>query len=229
MILWKVCRIFICMTPKIYKITNDVNSKIYVGQTHKTIEERFNRHCEEGRWKNTKKMPIVLAIKKYGKHHFSIHILEELSEKSTQSVVDKKEVEWGLKLDCFSPNGYNLKLGGARGLLSEETKEKIRLSNIGKIVSDETRKKLSESHKGYRASSKTKKKMSEYWRGKKPHENTRIGASIKNSKTYNLIDPKGNVVVITNMAKFCKENGYDKSNMCELVRGKKKIYRGWKI
>ena len=33
------------MKGKIYKITNKVNGKIYVGQTMKTLEERFQKHC----------------------------------------------------------------------------------------------------------------------------------------------------------------------------------------
>lgn len=218
------------MGAKIYKIINDINNKEYVGQTYLSIEKRFERHCNESKWKNTKKMPIVLAIKKYGKEHFRILLLEELNEDVSQKEVDLKEVEWGLKLNTISPNGYNLKLGGSgHGLWSEEVKKKIGDSNSNKFVSEETKKKLSKSHFGKRLSESTRKKMSEYWSGKSPSELARKNCILKNQKSYILISPDGVETEITNMAKFCRENGYDKGNMCELVRGKKKIYRGWKV
>ena len=31
----------------IYKITNDINSKVYIGKTEFTIEKRFNEHCRD--------------------------------------------------------------------------------------------------------------------------------------------------------------------------------------
>ena len=33
------------MTGKIYKIVNDINDKVYVGQTIRTLKVRFQRHC----------------------------------------------------------------------------------------------------------------------------------------------------------------------------------------
>lgn len=217
------------MNARIYQIKNDLNKKIYVGQTFKTLEDRFERHCREGKWKNVKKMPIVLAIRKYGAKHFSIHLLEELPDGMSQTDIDKKELEWGMKLGTLSPQGYNLKLGNGHGALSEETKQKIGLGNRGKIVTNETRQRLSVSHKGIRLSPSTKKKLSDYWRGIPLSPLARKRAIESNQKTYTLISPSGVETQITNMAKFCRENGYDKSNMCELVKGRKSSYRGWKV
>ena len=31
----------------IYKITNDVNQKVYIGKTERSIEERFKEHCKD--------------------------------------------------------------------------------------------------------------------------------------------------------------------------------------
>ena len=33
--------------PYIYKITNDINGKIYIGKTLSTIEQRFKEHCQD--------------------------------------------------------------------------------------------------------------------------------------------------------------------------------------
>ena len=52
---WKVNYYLLVMKATIYKIINDINNKEYVGQTYQTIEKRFDRHCSESRWVNTKK------------------------------------------------------------------------------------------------------------------------------------------------------------------------------
>lgn len=212
---------------RIYKIINDINDKIYVGQTHKSIYERFNRHCRESVWKNTKKMPIILAIKKYGKQHFSVLLLEELSEIASQIDIDNKEIEWGLKLNSLSPNGYNLKLGNGNGIISEETKRKLSKSNLGKIRSKETKLNLSLSHIGYKRSEESKQKQSNTLKGKRPHKNTQLGASKKNSKTYILKNLSGEIITITNMKKFCQQNNLYRSNMSLLCTGKLKSHNGW--
>lgn len=60
------------MPSSIYKITNLVNNKIYIGYTTRNINTRFVEHC-----KNTsnKQMPICKAIKKYGKENFKIETI----------------------------------------------------------------------------------------------------------------------------------------------------------
>ena len=65
----------------IYKITNKINGKIYIGQSN-DIKRRFLEHTYRD------KLPIDIAIKKYGKENFSFEILEEcpteqLNEKET--------------------------------------------------------------------------------------------------------------------------------------------------
>lgn len=216
------------MNARIYKIINDINNKKYVGQTYLTIDQRFERHCNEAKWKNVKKMPIVLAIKKYGKEHFKVVLLEELKDGISQNEVDQKEVEWGTKLNTLSPNGYNLKLGGSgHGLWSEDVKKRIGNSNRNKFVSEETKKKLSESHLGKRLSESAKNKLSNYWKGKRPCKLAQQRSKISCQKTYTLLDSNKKKIQITNMAEFCRKNNLNKSRMSELVNGKISSYRGW--
>lgn len=217
------------MNFRIYKITNDINPKIYVGQTSKSLQERFDRHCAEGKWKNTKKMPIIFAIQKYGKEHFKIELLEELPDTFIQNQIDEKEKEWGLKLNCFSPNGYNLRLGNGRHSFSPESIEKLRRASTGRKITDETRTRLSISHTGYKMTKETRQKLSDFWRGRPLSQLAKKNALLATQKTYELIDPSGNKITITNMAKFCRENGYGKARMCELTRGKIQSYKGWKM
>ena len=48
----------------IYKITNSINGKIYIGQTRQALKERFRQHCK------AKTGAISFSIKKYGKENF---------------------------------------------------------------------------------------------------------------------------------------------------------------
>jgi hypothetical protein len=82
---------------------------------------------------------------------------------------------------------------------------------------------------GHRLSETTKEKLSIHNRGKAPCQQARENALKSVQKTYQLIDPSGNLVEITNMADFCRKNGYNKGQMCLLVTGKKLSYRGWNL
>lgn len=54
----------------IYKIYNDVNNKVYVGQTNGTIEERFKQHLKKVNSVDRKTYPLYNAMRKYGIEHF---------------------------------------------------------------------------------------------------------------------------------------------------------------
>lgn len=210
----------------VYLITNIVNGKKYVGQTSKTIEARFKKHCERAKSKLRKHMPIAMAIAKYGKENF---ITEKLCECFSHEELNKKELEWATKLKTFSPYGYNLKAGNGNGSMSNDTKMKIKLSNTGKKASLETRIKLSNSHKDFVVSEATKHKLSEINKGKKGTDFCYQRASEVSSKTYLLYDPFGNLTTVHNMKKFCNKKNLSPSKMCEVVRGKKLHHKGWTL
>ena len=64
---------------KIYIITNDINDKVYIGQTIQTLKKRFNGHCCYSKSDRSSSMYIKRAIHKYGKDKFHISLLEECS------------------------------------------------------------------------------------------------------------------------------------------------------
>lgn len=99
------------MTSKIYKITNLINNKIYIGYTTKSLEERFYFHCIRN---DKNKMPIVRAIKKYGKENFKIELLEESTD--DKYIHNEREKYWINLLDAKNPKiGYNIAFGGDGG------------------------------------------------------------------------------------------------------------------
>ena len=57
----------------IYKITNMVNGKVYIGQA-KDIEKRWKEHKREFRYKRKEKIVLYKAMKKYGFENFDFEI-----------------------------------------------------------------------------------------------------------------------------------------------------------
>lgn len=107
----------------IYKITNIINDKIYIGQTTGKFLNRIKAHIKGG--KNTY---ISRAIEKYGKENFKFKILEECE---TKEELNEMEFHYIKQFNTLRPNGYNLTLGGEGNygwLPNKETRKKIQIA-----------------------------------------------------------------------------------------------------
>ena len=93
--------------PYIYKITNLINQKIYIGKTQKSIEERWRRHWADSKRANISNRPLYKAFNKYGENNFTIEIIEECS----LDELEEREIYWIEKLGSFK-YGYNATTGG---------------------------------------------------------------------------------------------------------------------
>ena len=91
----------------IYKITNQINGKIYIGKTLKTVEERFKEHCNDYKKERKEKRPLYLAMNKYGIENFYIEEVEKCNDKDA----NERERYWIEYYGSFK-NGYNATLGG---------------------------------------------------------------------------------------------------------------------
>ena len=95
----------------IYKITNDVNGKIYIGKTeHDNPEDRWKEHLRDYKKERCEKRPLYEAMNKYGTEYFHFEVLEE-----TENTIEREQY-WINELrtyigfeDCI---GYNATLGG---------------------------------------------------------------------------------------------------------------------
>lgn len=90
----------------IYKITNTINGKSYIGQTIKPISARWYFHIYDAMNK-VDDLYFHRAIRKYGAENF---IVEEIEE-CRQDELNSREMYWIKYFDTFN-NGYNLTLGG---------------------------------------------------------------------------------------------------------------------
>lgn len=91
----------------IYKITNKLNGKSYVGKTIQSVEERWRCHVRDSKKVTNEKRPLYNAFNKYGVENFSIEILEEVDVNDASN----REKYWIEKLATFK-YGYNATIGG---------------------------------------------------------------------------------------------------------------------
>lgn len=91
----------------IYKVTNQENGKIYIGQTIQTLNERKNKHYYKARQKEYT-THFINALRKYPEEVF---IWEIIDEAETQEALDEKEKYWIAYYNSVE-EGYNTKDGG---------------------------------------------------------------------------------------------------------------------
>ena len=166
----------------LYKITNQINGKIYIG-AHSGSED--DQYFGSGKL-------LLAALKKHGRKNFIKEILQSFDDRESMFL---REAEIVNQEFIDRPDVYNLVLGGSGGSIIQnrkpfigkhtaETKQKISLSLRGNEVSDETRKKLSENnwskrdpeaqrkHAAFAASKRTK------WGTHSDHTKQKISASL---------------------------------------------------
>lgn len=118
----------------IYKITNLINNKIYVGYTKYTPEKRFQEHWQQRFQDNS---ILHKAMIKYGKNNFKIEGLEEFNENLEDWCI--KECYWIEKLQSQQPNGYNICEGGNKPPIhygSDNVKSKLTKNQFYELIKD---------------------------------------------------------------------------------------------
>lgn len=200
----------------IYKITNKVNNKIYVGQTVRDPKVRFLEHMND----SVSQDYFHQAIRKYGPDNFTFEIIDEAQ---TIDELNQKEIFWIKELNsyaCSSSNGYNTTHGGQDNPMSHENvKEKhdkiMRSDEVRKKISDTMKQKVS---RGELFDEKHRKSLSESMKGNqhfKGHKRTpeAIQATSKalHKKVY-CVDETGALVksfdAVVDAAEWWYHNGY---------------------
>jgi len=143
---------------EVYKITNTLTNKSYIGYTSKGSLNRFATHLTDALvYKRDKNRKFYNAIRKYGKDNWVLAVLIENIEVNEAK---KKEIEMIAFYDTYN-NGYNATHGGDGNngiIMSQESniKRSIALKGVpktydrmkGKNHSNDTKEKISNAHKG---------------------------------------------------------------------------------
>ena len=113
----------------IYKITNLINNKTYIGQSN-CIERRFAQHKSPYEQNRNSEKPLYKAIKKYGINNFSFDIIEECPEED----LNNRELYWiNFYNSLVHNNGYNIRAGGEGNCGENHPRHKLTKDDVIEI------------------------------------------------------------------------------------------------
>ena len=131
----------------IYKITNKINGKVYIGQTTQSLSRRWRQHCDNSK---SKCYMLKNAIQKYGKENFTV---EQIDVACDRDELDKKEQYWIQYYNSINPEKvYNLTSGGKHCEISDEVKKHLSDVNKGSKPSEQCILNSIKSRKGKKLS-----------------------------------------------------------------------------
>lgn len=130
----------------IYKITNIINGKCYIGQTTRSFKKRYKTdgkgiervykyHKNRKNNNHSYNEYLLKSIKKYGFEAFEV--IEVFDVAFSKEELNIKEIHYIELFNCFS-NGYNFTKGGEGALGNQPM--------LGKHHTDDAKKKISENH-----------------------------------------------------------------------------------
>lgn len=186
----------------VYKITNIVNNKIYVGSSS-DINRRKSMHLKQLLNNTHFNKYLQHSFNKYGKQNFVFNIIEEVNKvdnkEQLRKILLEREQYWLNKLRPYGDIGYNiLKIAGSNlgKVVSNETKEKLRKLQLGRKRSAETRLKISNAQKDRKHKPLTeehKKKISDANKGKIVSLENRVFYSIANRQYKHTDEAKNKI------------------------------------
>lgn len=211
----------------IYKITNKINGKVYIGQTTKTLQHRKQQHLQCVT--NGLNRHLYNAMRKYGVENFEF---EEVCHTNSKSELNYLEAKFITEYDSVR-NGYNMGYGGDNNVMfSDEVKTKHDII----MRTEEVRLKISKSMTEYRKNNpftlEHRKKISDKMKGNQNGVGqimTQEHLEALNKSHYRSVhceDVEGNIVAkftsVKQAAQWWYENGYghikDYHQLCNTIK-----------
>lgn len=165
----------------IYKITNIINNKCYVGSSV-NITGRWYQHKTELKFNKHHSIKLQRSYNKHGVDNFKYEIIEECD---IETLIIREQYYIDL-FGCYK-NGYNSVMSASCPMLgmshSKETKEILRQKSVGnknmlnKKHTEETKDKIRKKLKGVSLSDETKSKMSKSRKGRIVSDETKLKLS----------------------------------------------------
>lgn len=193
----------------IYKATNVINEKVYIGQTIQTLHSRQLKHESFSRKENPP-CHFCRALKKYGLDNFKWEVVMSCNNREE---LNNMECQCITTFDSHK-NGYNQTLGGEGSSgrkHSEATKKLISLKKTGIPLSKEHREKLSLTHRGVKKS--------------------RIHAdnvAYAKSEFWQVVHPDSKTEIIRNLSLFCREHNISDRGMWLVANEYRNHHKGYK-
>ena len=129
----------------VYKITNTLNGKVYIGQTV-DYRKRKVGHFSYLRRNAHRNRYLQKSFNKYGESSFKMEIIKECAVDE----LDKLEIYYMRKYNSIDKTlGYNMVIGGnTNKSFPDYIRQKMSRSQKGRIISEEHRKRIGKWHKG---------------------------------------------------------------------------------
>jgi group I intron endonuclease len=122
----------------VYKIENDINDKLYIGLTTKSLNKRWKLHVAFA--KRNKDTPLYIDIRKYGVDNFRIVALFECDNVQETGKMERFYIR---KFNTIYPNGYNITAGGERNQFDGNPRSKLNIDDVKKIRDIYSKKTMS--------------------------------------------------------------------------------------
>lgn len=218
----------------IYKATNKINGKYYIGKTIQTLEQRKNKHKSKA--KNDLNIYFYNAINKYGFDNFDWEVIDTAL---TLEELSNKEIYHIERTSAFICDdlGYNMTSGGdgvGYSLIGHPREKEIRkkmsennsgLNNPmwGKTHTSEELRKMSDSHKGNKNPNwgNIGKLSATFGRKHTPKEHEKM-----NKYVYIIIN-KENIYVTNNLKIFSVDNNLNHNSLKNIITNNKKYKKNW--
>ena len=227
----------------IYKFTNKINNKVYIGLDTGTIEEARRYKDHKHSYKNvTRNSYFYKAIRKYGFENFSYEILENCENIND---LNDKEIYWisyynSTDKDC----GYNILPGGrgytfndikcdkTRETLIENRKKGSKKANKkrwGKLSPEERKEEIKHLH-NENVNKKKSKSLKKYWENVSEEKKLSQQRALRaRANKYKVIDPNGNIYIVDHIKSFAEKHGLDNKSLRMTALGQlKQTGGGWK-
>lgn len=218
----------------IYKATNKINGKIYIG-FDSNYPERISEHLRDAFNIEHKAYSTVFhkSIRKYGKENFSWEIEYQSKEKDhTLNIMENYFIDMYRSYIKFKDsNGYNMTIGGEGtfGKILSTYKSYIFLKDneIVKIINLKNFCTLNNLNYNCMVLVFSGKKKS--YKGYKNISNKDyIIPKIHKNMNYKIVNPEGTIITINNPSKFCIDNNLNYSSILKIISGKSKYHRGYR-
>jgi group I intron endonuclease len=196
----------------IYKITNRINGKIYIGQTVRSLQYRWkcHRHANDN-------CVFHKAIRKYGAENFTV---EQIDTACDGEELNRKEKYWIAYYNSTLPNGYNSTDGGDNCFVSEAVRKKQSERRKGVPTG---RKLYGEANPFYGKthSEETRRKLSEHAKRRTGEKNPFYGHSLTESQKAahcKVVVCVETGEVFESMSSACEKYGIDPSTLSKVLR-----------